>query len=166
MLPAQSHSSAYRVFGVARATWPAALAVAACLWAQIAAGQTPPAPTGFEGFWHTEDKSVIELKACPMAGRLCGYIHWSKEGGTDEANPNEALRKRPICGLPILELRQFDGKMWKDGWVYNPEDGKTYMATLCKREGKLFLRGFVGTEVFGETETWTPVGDNRQSCKP
>jgi uncharacterized protein (DUF2147 family) len=162
VLSAQSLNSAFRVFGFGALR----AATLAGLWVGSAAGQSPPATTGFEGLWHTEDKSVIELKPCPAAGQLCGYIHWSKEGGTDEGNPNEALRKRPICGLLILELHQFDGKIWKDGWVYDPEEGKTYKAALRKREGKLFMRGFVGAEVFGETETWTPVIDNKQSCKP
>lgn len=124
------------------------------------------AATGFEGLWHTEDRSVIELRPCATAGQLCGYIRWAKEGGKDLANPDEALRKRPICGLQILELHRFDGVAWKDGWVYDPEDGKTYQAALRKREGKLFLRGFLGTELFGETETWTPADPATEACHP
>ncbi|MDF3831586.1 DUF2147 domain-containing protein [Cupriavidus basilensis] len=91
---------------------------------------------------------------------------WSRDRGTDEANPNAGLRLRPICGLLILELHQFDGKMWKDGWVYDPEEGKTFKAALRKRDGKLFLRGFVGAEVFGETETWKTASGSEQTCNP
>ncbi|MDF3888650.1 DUF2147 domain-containing protein [Cupriavidus basilensis] len=169
MHPLQSLLSLLSLFGAIRpgtGIRPAALALAAYLWTQAAAAQTVPAATGFEGLWHTEDRSVIELKPCPKAGHLCGYIAWSREGGTDEANPDRALRLRPICGLLILELHQFDGTMWKDGWVYDPEEGKTYKAALRKRDGKLFLRGFVGAEVFGETETWTVASGPEQACKP
>ncbi|MCH7343158.1 DUF2147 domain-containing protein [Pelomonas sp. CA6] len=146
----------------------AAALLALALTAALA--QPAPAPTasstGFEGLWRTPDKSVIEIAACPTRGHLCGYIRWAREGGVDEANPQEALRKRPICGLPILELHRYDGSSWREGWVYDPEEGKTYQAALRKRDGKLFLRGFVGAEVFGETETWTPVASLDSPCKP
>lgn len=143
-----------------------ALVAATCLAGVSAVAQPSSAASSYEGFWQTEDKSVLELKPCPKAGQLCGYISWSKEGGTDEANPNKAQRARPICGLLILELHQFDGKAWKDGWVYEPTDGKTYKAALRERDGKLFLRGFIGNEMFGETETWTPVPNFKQACTP
>ncbi len=166
MHPVQSQDSVLRPACRGVRIRPAALALAACLWAQATAAQTASAATGFEGLWHTEDKSVIELKPCPKAGQLCGYIAWSREGGTDQANPNAGLRNRSICGLLILELHQFDGTMWKDGWVYDPEEGKTYKAALRKRDGKLFLRGLVGAEVFGETETWTAAAGLEQTCRP
>ncbi|KAB2900330.1 MAG: DUF2147 domain-containing protein, partial [Burkholderiaceae bacterium] len=84
----------------------------------------------------------------------------------DEANPNEKLRNRPICDLLIVELHRFDGKAWKDGWVYDPYAGKTYKAALRQADGKLFLRGFIGSELFGETETWTAAPDFKQACTP
>ncbi|SIO72377.1 Uncharacterized conserved protein, DUF2147 family [Burkholderia sp. GAS332] len=142
------------------------LVLTACLWSHEALSQPTPSGTGFEGRWYTADKSIVELKPCPAAAELCGYIAWARVGGTDEANPTAEQRKRPICGLQILELRHFDGTMWKDGWVYDPGDGQTNRAVLRKRDDKLFLRGFIGTEMFGETETWSPVTDTVQTCKP
>ncbi len=166
MHPAQSQDSVVRPARHGIFVRLAPLALAACLWAQTVGAQTAPTATGFEGLWRAEDASVIELKRCPKADQLCGYIAWAKEEGTDEANPNPGLRNRPICGLLILELQQFDGKMWRSGWVYDPQDGKTYKAALRKRDGKLFLRGYVGAEVFGETETWTAAASPVPTCNP
>lgn len=121
---------------------------------------------GFSGLWATPDKSVVEVKACPQSASLCAYLIQAREYGTDELNPSPALRKRLICGLQILELRKFSDGVWRDGTVYNPEDGKTYKAALRKREGKLFLRAYIGTEVFGETETWANVSEPKTPCTP
>lgn len=121
---------------------------------------------GFEGYWHTPDKSVIEIKPCPAASALCGYLTFAREYGTDELNPDPALRKRPLCGLLVLELRRWADGVWRDGTVYDPETGKGYKAALRKRDGKLFLRAYVGTEVFGETESWTSASGFKTPCKP
>lgn len=121
---------------------------------------------GFGGHWVTQDQSIVEVKSCPDARSLCAYLVQAREYGLDDRNPDPELRKRPICGLPILELKRFSDGVWRDGRVYDPEAGKTYKAALRMREGKLFLRAFIGTEVFGETETWTRAVDFTTPCKP
>jgi uncharacterized protein (DUF2147 family) len=121
---------------------------------------------GFAGFWITPDQSVVEIKPCAESSHLCGYLVVAREYGADALNPDVARRSRPICGLQILELRQFSDGVWRDGSVYDPEVGKTYKAALRMREGKLFLRGYLGTEVFGETEVWTTANDFRKRCTP
>ena len=118
----------------------------------------------FAGYWRTSDRSVIEIKPCPNAAALCGYLVFTRKRGTDELNPDPALRKRSLCGLPLLELGRWDNGVWRDGNVYEPESGKTYKAALHKREGKLHLRAYIGTEVFGETETWTAATDFKPGC--
>jgi uncharacterized protein (DUF2147 family) len=121
---------------------------------------------GFQGYWRAPDKSVIEIKACTNGVSLCGYLVLAPVYGTDELNPDPALRKRPICGLRVLELQQFSAGVWRQGTAYNPEDGKSYKAALRKRDGRLFLRAYIGTEIFGETETWTAASDFKTGCTP
>ncbi|MFN8991143.1 MAG: DUF2147 domain-containing protein, partial [Betaproteobacteria bacterium] len=120
----------------------------------------------FAGSWRTSDRSVFEITPCPHAAALCGYLVVSRKRGTDALNPDPALRKRSLCGLPLLELGRWDNGVWRDGNVYEPESGKTYKAALHKREGKLHLRAYIGTEVFGETETWTAATDFKPGCTP
>lgn len=139
-------------------------ALAACL--MLAPRAEASDLQGFEGYWYTPDKAVIEIKPCPSAPALCGYLTFAREYGSDERNPDPALKKRPVCGLQVLELRRFADGIWRDGTAYDPETGKSYKAALRKRDGKLYLRAFVGTEVFGETETWTSASDFKTPCKP
>lgn len=132
------------------------------------AGAPPPARAidlhGFGGHWRAPDQSVIEIRACPDGKSLCGHLVQARTYGSDEFNPDPGLRKRPICGLLVLSLQSFADGVWRNGSVYNPEDGKTYRAALRRRDGSLFLRAYIGSELFGETETWTAVSDFKAGC--
>ena len=45
---------------------------------------------------------------------------------------------------------------WADGRIYNPEDGKTYQATMRLVDANtLQVRGYVLLPIFGTTRTWT-----------
>ena len=65
-------------------------------------------------------------------------------------------RGRPIRGLSILALEaDTDGRGFH-GTVLDPEEGTTYhcKVTLLPDGMHLRLRGFIGLEIFGRTETW------------
>ena len=65
-------------------------------------------------------------------------------------------RGRRIRGLEILRLqRETRVPRWR-GTVLDPEDGRLYRCTaMPSADGRaLQLRGFVGFELFGRTETW------------
>jgi uncharacterized protein (DUF2147 family) len=132
-----------------------------------AAAADPPVA----GRWLSESGSgVIAIANC--GAELCGKIVWLKEpirdGGpaVDRRNPDPALRTRPICGLPMLGgFREAEPGRWTDGWIYSPENGKTYRATLSLgADGKLKLRGYVGIPLFGETQIWTRADPNLNTC--
>ena len=115
------------------------------------------------GVWLTpEGNSHIEIWHC--GEKLCGKIAWFTEphnaDGTlkvDEKNKNEALRTRPLLGLPLMSgfTAAGDGK-WTKGRIYNPEDGKTYRSKLeVKDDNTLHVSGCV--LVFCKAQTWTRV---------
>ncbi len=76
---------------------------------------------------------------------------------TDDKNADEALRNRPILGMPFLTGFAYDDEgVWKGGTIYDPESGKTYKAKITLvDEGTLELRGYIGIPLLGRTETWT-----------
>lgn len=131
-----------------------------------AGAQTPPVA----GRWLTEDgKGVIEIYAC--ADKVCGKLAWLSEPNrdgkpaVDRNNPDEALRTRPLCGLEMLgDFRQTEPNRWGDGWIYDPENGKRYHATMTLDGNLLKLRGYVGISLFGETQTWTRADPKLKSC--
>jgi len=100
---------------------------------------TPPAwaDDGVLGRWATPGlNAIVELAPCAGATTLCGTIRWLWEAvdakgrpRLDAQNEDVGLRSRPLVGLPILSGLTLSGGGWS-GSIYNPEDGKTYRASL------------------------------------
>ena len=120
-------------------------------------------------------KAEVRLQPCsdPAGGPICGYI--SKlinptgpdgkvvppEEANDWRNSDPALRSRKVLGMALIWgfKKTSDPNSFEDGKIYNGENGKTYNANISLQpDGKLRLRGYVGTPMFGETQVWTRVG--------
>jgi uncharacterized protein (DUF2147 family) len=127
------------------------------------------------GTWLTQTGSAqIKVAPCadPAQGPLCGVvvalINPKNDSGqpvapetvTDRRNPDPALRSRKMIGLPLFWgfKTTSDPNAFEDGKIYNGENGKIYSANVSlQADGKLRLRGFVGSPMFGETQLWTRV---------
>jgi uncharacterized protein (DUF2147 family) len=104
----------------------------------------------------------VALQLFDCGDRICGRIVWlvTPRNATghldfDKNNPDPALRKRLLCGLTILwNLEPSSAGVWKDGWLYNPDDGKTYRVTAEFRSADVIeARIYVGIPLFGRTKT-------------
>ncbi|THD78285.1 MAG: DUF2147 domain-containing protein [Phenylobacterium sp.] len=116
------------------------------------------------GDWMTPGGSAkVRIAACPAnPSQLCGDIVWLKQGldatgkpVRDHANPDPALRARPLVGAPFITgfTRQAPGR-WGDGRIYDPDSGKTYRSKMhIDNDGTLKLEGCV--LVFCQAQTWT-----------
>ena len=144
-------------------------------WQSLAAQDSEP--DAILGFWETEptgdERSRIEIYRCE--DRYCGRIVWLSdplvteagkfgEVGTtkrDYKNPDEEIRGRPIEGLELMHSFRFDDEKWKDGRIYDPENGKTYRCEIALHEDRAVLkvRGYikVGFVKLGRTTEWTRV---------
>ncbi|HEY8880364.1 MAG TPA: DUF2147 domain-containing protein [Roseateles sp.] len=118
------------------------------LFALLALGPALPAfAAGQEdakGLWLTAEKdAVIEFKACAdKPAALCGHIVWDKDAG----------KSNDTCGVQIARLERYENEAWRDGWVFDPRDGKKYKGALRVKSGDVHLRAYVGTEILGQTE--------------
>ena len=139
--------------------------------ARAAAPERPsvasPARAGdIRGLWvdnrdSDKHKVAVWIEDCE-AGVLCGRIYWLKKptsGGAakrDQNNPDAALRDRPLCGLRIMTgFRPGEAPTWYRGYIYNPNDGRTFNSTIhVEEDGSLKVRGFVGVSLFGKTVEW------------
>lgn len=127
------------------------------------------------GTWLTAS-GVAQVRIAPCtdtaSGPLCGFIVGlinpkgpdgqvlAPDAATDYRNENPALRSRKVIGMPLIWgfKRTADPNTFEDGKIYNGENGKTYNANISLQpDGKLRLRGYVGTPMFGETQLWTRV---------
>jgi len=102
----------------------------------MAGGAQAGEPTGT---W-VMNNGKVTVKVTECGAGLCGHIVGLKEpvykDGTkkiDKYNPNKSLRKRPLMGLALMENMQPDGDNKWTGSIYNPDDGKTYSATMALR---------------------------------
>jgi uncharacterized protein (DUF2147 family) len=56
---------------------------------------------------------------------------------------------------------------WSDGWVYDPESGKTYSARMALESATLLrLRGYIGIPLLGSTQLWTRTGPVAHCLQP
>lgn len=116
------------------------------------------------GVWQpSEGTSYIKIEK--IGSKFFGRVVWLKEPlydkgepKTDKRNPDESLRNTPIKGYRVLKDFVFDEeeKIWKDGTIYDPNNGITYSCKIeLTEENKIEVRGFVGTAAFGRTDVWT-----------
>lgn len=113
------------------------------------------------GYWLTDDAQA-KIKIYKEGGRYNGKIVWladpyDKNGKpiTDTENPERSLRSRPLIGLNLVSGFVFDDDQWEDGEIYDPKEGKTYACRMRLKRGKLEVRGYIGSPMFGRTVIWT-----------
>lgn len=148
--------------------------------ATAGSGATAPAadaPTEM-GIWYNHSgKGAVEIRPCGETGRdadrLCGFIVWLKDPNnkkgeplTDGYNEDPRKRRRPICGLPVLgSLRPMSDGSWDQGWVYDPEQGKSFDAAIQLRtRDRLILTGYKGIKFFSKSFVWKRAPDDLPRC--
>jgi uncharacterized protein (DUF2147 family) len=138
-----------------------ALAAAAFAVGPPSAAAEPAVP---QGVWLIDGKAAVRVFDCN--GLMCGRIAWLVvprnalgQLDRDKHNPDPALRDRQLCGVTMLWNLRLDGpNRWRDGWFYNPDDGKTYrVSAQLKSDDVIIARIYVGTPLFGRTKTLARV---------
>lgn len=104
------------------------------------------------GTWAmTDGKVTVKVSQC--GANVCARIVGLKEPiskidgkpKVDRENPDPELRKRPLIGLQILiGMKPSGDDTWK-GAIYNPDDGKTYSATLKLDGDRMSVKGCVAS---------------------
>lgn len=119
------------------------------------------------GLWQTIDdhtkKPRAEIRIIDTAGVLTGKIEKRLD---PDAKPDDKCDKckddrkdKLTQGLEIIrKVKKLDeDKLWGDGEILDPENGKTYRVTMKPIEGgkKLQLRGYIGP--FYRTQVWQRI---------
>lgn len=116
------------------------------------------------GIWLTQAGDA-RVKISKCGGGICGIIAWLREPydtatgqpATDSKNPNPALARRPMIGLPLFSGMQPSGPNKWSGQIYNADDGSNYASSVTVMGAEtLRVEGCVGALCGGET--WTRAG--------
>ena len=129
----------------------------------VGMGVTPLAAMGdalpgdIVGVWDTGDGAHVEVyeRDGKYHGKFVRFDDESLAAGLDAKNPDPALRDRLLVGTDFILNFEFVGKKWKNGRIYNPENGKQYKADLELQDGVLKVRGWIGIRLLGRTVEWT-----------
>jgi uncharacterized protein (DUF2147 family) len=117
-----------------------------------------------KGTWRNSREDVrMVIKRCGTS--LCGRIAWLKNPNdskgkprADAFNEQRRLRRRPLLGLQIAEFIPNGSDGWA-GFVYLPEDGKSYSAQAqFKNDGTLAI-GVCVIRHECAVDTWTRTND-------
>lgn len=111
------------------------------------------------GFYMSPSGKSI-LKIYDENGKYYGKPVWMKNPEKlDVNNPDKAKQSQKIMGSLIIRDFVFDGqKTWGKGFIYDPENGKTYDCKITRDEkGNLNVRGYIGVSLLGRTEYFVKV---------
>lgn len=78
----------------------------------------------------------------------------------DTKNPDKSLRGEPLLGLELLGNYKFKKGRWQ-GKIYDPETGSVYSSRMKFADGRLEMRGYIGTPLLGKTKKFRPVTECR-----
>lgn len=120
------------------------------------------------GLWKTVDDDTGYEKSLVRITESRGVLEGRIEALLDPDDPADARceqctgerRNQRLQGMVILRAsRAIENKpgRWEDGDILDPDNGKTYRLklTLSPDGRKLEVRGYIGTPLFGRSQTWT-----------
>lgn len=118
------------------------------------------------GLWKTVDDATGKEKAIiritEAGGVFTGKIEKLLDPTKQDSKCDECTDSRkgqPVVGLTIIRNIKKGESHWEGGDILDAANGKVYRArlTLSEDNKKLDVRGFMGTPMFGRTQTWSRV---------
>ena len=139
----------------------------------VCAAPQRPAPPSVVGLWEQVDDD----------GRVGGWFHIYERNGVymgdivkmflkpgEKANPictkcSGDQKNQPALGLTLIKGMQRKGLNYDNGSILDPRDGSVYQARMeLSADGqKLMVRGFVGIDLFGQSQTWRRLPDSARA---
>lgn len=131
----------------------------------LALGRVASAQHSPIGLWNTvsdrdgKPTAVVEIREA--GGELSGVVRALLVA----ADPEDSIcgkctddrKGQQIVGMEIIRhMHADDDGQWSGGEILDPENGKTYRATMKLVDGgqTLVLRGYIGLPLFGRSQRW------------
>ena len=130
--------------------------LALALFALPAMAQSPV------GQWRTIDDETGEPKSIVRIfeenGRMVGEIVKLLPEGRRCQDCAGSYNNSTLRGTRILRDLRRDGNEYNGGTIVDPKTGKTYKVKMkVQRDGRLYLRGYIGVPALGRTQYWERV---------
>ncbi|MEO7337822.1 MAG: DUF2147 domain-containing protein [Caldimonas sp.] len=119
------------------------------------------------GVWKTIDDATKKEKSLVRITEAGGALSGKVEKLLDPDTPADVVckdctderRDKPVVGMTVLrnvKQNAGDSTLWDGGDILDPNNGKVYKVRLKPADGgaKLEVRGYIGTPLFGRTQTW------------
>lgn len=120
------------------------------------------------GVWHAEDGS-LKIEMFDAGGSYAGRMLYGrrvmnaddKSFKRDVHNPDPALRSRSLQNIVVVKnLKWHAGnRRWEGGNLYDGSSGRTYSARVELKNGRMEMRGYMGSPMLGRTVTFNRVAD-------
>lgn len=117
-------------------------------------------PSEIVGIWE-EESGNLKLEMFDAGGRYSARLIYGDrvveaDGKTfkrDALNPDPKLRSRSLEGIIFVTNLRWDARdrRWEGGSLYDGSSGRTYSGRATLVNGKLELRGYMGTPLLGQT---------------
>ncbi|MDQ1856986.1 DUF2147 domain-containing protein [Chryseobacterium sp. WLY505] len=113
------------------------------------------------GNWES-DKKDVRIEILKEGDTYSGNYLWGKDivekdgitSKKDIKNPDVKLRSRNVVGIKSLTGLVWNGKEYVNGKIYNAPSGDTYSCKIWIKNDKLYLRGYLGLSLLGQTATF------------
>jgi hypothetical protein len=148
------------------------LSLACVLGALLLTAGTAPlraADPSVAGFWEAYDEGkpggwflFFERDGVYQGALVKAF---NKPGETPQLTCSRCTDERkdqPMIGLSIVKGMQRRGLAYENGTILDPRDGSVYKAkmNLSPDSKQLEVRGFLGIEIFGQSQIWKRLPDN------
>ncbi|MBV9077417.1 MAG: DUF2147 domain-containing protein [Methylobacteriaceae bacterium] len=129
-------------------------------------GAAAAGPEHLVGTWMTESRDS-KIRVAPCGRVYCATVVWAKTNSLDARNPDPGLRRRGTIGMQLTKDMRPAGDGSLSGSIYNPEDGKTYSASMNLRgTNDLEVSGCVLGGLICGSETWKRDSEDTASAAP
>ena len=134
------------------------VSILACVVSSLAFAQSPA------GVWKTVDDATGKEKAIVRITEAGGVFTGKVEKLLDPAKQDskcdectDSRKGQPVIGLTIMRNIKKGESHWEGGDILDAANGKVYRArlTLSEDNKRLDVKGYIGTPLFGRTQTWT-----------
>lgn len=134
------------------------------------------APTTYEtavGKWRTIDDKTNQPKSIVQVYEKDGLYYGKVIKSLDPKGPKNCqncpgeFKDKPIVGMRVMWGFKEGHYSYTSGKVIDPETGDVYSGTMkLKDDGKILqLRGYIGIPMFGRSQTWERIIDEKVTGK-